>query len=140
MFKQFAAAALLIAAAISVGSAQTKKPAAAKGVTYDMSITADGGVYTGTMLLVTAAAKVTGDMHVKQPTEITGKVAGTTKSGEMSLDFPYHMVQRNCDGQIAMKFKAPAKGGGTKGTVTILGCGRDASNKLAGTIELKPVK
>ena len=82
-----------------------------------MAITVDGRVHIGTLLLATAAGKVTGEMHVKQPSEITGKVAGTTKAGETSLDFPYHMVERNCDGQIAMRFKAPAKGAGTKGTV-----------------------
>ncbi len=140
VYRQWAAAALLVASSVAPGSAQAKKPAGPKGVTYDMAITVDGRVHTGTLLLATAAGKVTGEMHVKQPSEITGKVAGTTKAGETSLDFPYHMVERNCDGQIAMRFKAPAKGAGTKGTVAIHGCGRDPSNKLEGTIELKAGK
>jgi hypothetical protein len=47
-------------------------------------------------------------------------------------------VQRNCTGQIEMNIKIPAKLGPATGTVSILGCGRDATNKLTGTIELKP--
>lgn len=140
MLTQWATAALMIAAITTVGLAQTKKPAGTKGATYDLSITVDGGVYSGKLDLVTTAGKVAGTMHVTQPTEITGKVAGTSKSGEMMLDFPYHMVQRNCDGQIAMNFKAPSKTAGSKGTVSIVGCGRDGANKLAGTMELKPAK
>lgn len=141
MLRQGAAAVLMIAAATIVGSAQTKKPpAGTKGVTYDLTIDVDGRVYTGKMDLVTTGGKVAGTMHVMQPTEITGKVAGTVKSREMALDFPYHMVQRNCDGQIAMNLKAPSRTAGSKGTVAIVGCGRDASNKLSGTMELKTSK
>jgi hypothetical protein len=139
MFSQCAVAMLVIAAMTAGGVAQTKKPAGTKSVTYDLSISVDGGVYTGKLDLSTAAGKVAGTMHVTQPTEITGKVAGTSKAGEMLLDFPYHMVQRNCDGQITMTLKAPAKTG-SKGTVSISGCGRDASNKLSGTMELKRAK
>jgi hypothetical protein len=79
-------------------------------------------------------------MHIKQPTEVTGTAAGTVTNGEMALDFPYHMVEWNCDGQIAMNVKLPPKAGTSKGTVSIVGCGRDASKKLPGTIELTPVK
>jgi hypothetical protein len=140
MLRQCVTAALMIATIAAAGSAQTKKPAGTKGVTYELAITADGGVYTGKLDLVTTAGKVAGTMHITQPAEITGKVAGTSKAGEMVLDFPYHMVQRNCDGQIAMNFKAPSKTAGSKGTVSIAGCGRDAANKLAGTMELKPAK
>ena len=140
MLRRGATAALMIAVITTVGSAQTKKPAGTKGVAYDLSITVDGGVYSGTLDLLTTAGKVAGTMHVTQPTEITGKVAGTSKAGEMMLDFPYHMVQRNCDGRIAMNLKAPSKTAGSKGTVSIVGCGRDAANKLTGTMELKPAK
>jgi len=133
-------AALMLVVSAAAGAAQTKKPAVAKAVTYDLTITVDSGAYTGKLDLVTTAARVAGTMHITQPTEITGKVAGTSKAGEMVLDFPYHMVQRNCDGQIAMTFKAPSKTAGSKGTVSIAGCGRDAANKLTGTMELKPVK
>ena len=107
---------------------------------YDLTIQADGAVYTGTMDLAVAKGKVTGDMHITKPTEITGKPAGTTKAGQMKLDFPYRMVQRECDGQIAMDIKLPAKAavGPATGTVSIVGCGRTPENKLPGTIELKP--
>ena len=140
MFRHWAAAVLLIAAGTSLVGAQTKKPAAAKPTLYDLTITADGTPYTGTLTLTVTAGKVGGEMHITQPTEITGKVAGTVKAGDMALDFPYRMVQRNCDGQIAMTLKAPVKGSGSKGTVSIAGCGRDAANKLAGTVELVPKK
>ena len=137
---KFGTAALMVAAACMVVSAQGKKPAATNSVTYDVTITADGGAYTGKMELAVKAAKVTGKMHITQPTEITGAAAGTVKAGEMLLDFPYTMVQRKCEGQIAMKFKQPVKMAPSTGTVSIAGCGRDASNKLSGTIELKAVK
>ena len=138
MVRQWGVGVLLAAAAVSIVSAQAQKPAAGKGTTYDITIAADGGAYTGTMTLLVVKGAVTGDMHITKPGEITGKVAGTVKAGEMALDFPYRMVERKCDGQIAMNLKAPAKGAGSNGTVSIVGCGRDASNKLAGTVELKP--
>jgi hypothetical protein len=140
MRRQLAAAALALAISPSIASAQPKKPAGSKPVTYDVTIVADGAPYTGQMQLAVNGGKVTGTMHIKQPTEITGKAAGSVKAGEMILDFPYEMVQRKCTGQIEIKFKAPAKGAGSKGTVAIAGCGRDASNKLPGTIELTPAK
>ena len=134
------AAALLIAASVSVAAAQTKKPAGANTVTYDVTIVAEGTPYTGTMDLTVVRGKVTGSMHITQPTEITGKPAGTVKAGDVALDFPYHMVQRNCDGQIAMNFKLAPKPGPSKGTVSIVDCGGDPSNKLPGTIELTPAR
>ena len=140
MGRQWAAVALALAISSSLAAAQTKKPVGPKPGTYDVTIVADGAPYTGQMQLVVSGGKVTGSMHIKQPTEITGKAAGTVKAGEMLLDFPYQMVQRNCTGQIEMKFKAPAKGGGSKGTVGIVGCGRDASTKLSRTIEKSPAK
>jgi hypothetical protein len=139
MRKQFVTSAVMIA--LSVGlAAQTKKPGAEKPVTYDVTITADGTPYTGTMVLAVARGKVSGTMDLTKPTAVTGKPAGTVKGGEMTLDFAYHMVERKCDGQIAMNIKVPPKPAEAKGTVSIVGCGRDASNKLPGTIELKPAK
>ena len=139
MIRQVTTAVMV--AALGVGAAaQTKKPAGAKPVTYDVTITAEGKPYSGQMVLAGAGGKVTGTMNITTPTAITGKAAGTVKAGEMTLDFPYRMVERQCDGQIAMSFKLPPKPAETKGTVSIVGCGRDASNKLPGTIELKPAK
>lgn len=140
MVNAYVVGAMLAASAIASLSAQARKPAGTKGVTYELSISADGGVYTGTLNLVTNAGKVSGAMQITQPTEITGRVSGTVKSGEFALDFPYRMVQRNCDGRIAMSVKAPVKDAVSKGTVSIQGCGRDATNKLAGTLELKRPK
>jgi hypothetical protein len=47
------------------------------------------------------------------------------------------MVERACDGRIAMSFAPPAKKGAAPatGTVDIVSCEGD---KLSGTIELKP--
>ena len=137
MFKS-AIVAAMVAASLTVPSAQAKKPAEGNSVTYDVTITADGAQHTGQMVLAVSGSKVTGTMHITKPAEITGKAAGTVKAGNMILDFPYHMVQRNCDGQIGMNIKLQPKRATSNGTVGIFGCGRDASNKLAGTIELKP--
>lgn len=139
MIRQVTTAVMV--AALGVGAAaQTRKPAGAKPVTYDVTITAEGTPYSGQMVLAVAGGKVTGTMNITKPTAITGKAAGTVKAGEMMLDFPFRMVERQCDGQIAMTFKLPPKPAETKGAVSIIGCGRDASNKLPGTIELKPAK
>ena len=138
MLRHVAAASLLAAVVVMPVGAQTKK--SVNTITYDVTITAEGKPYTGTMALAVSSGKVTGDMHITAPTEITGKAAGTTKAGQMNLDFPYRMVQRACDGQIAMAIALPAKMGATPaaGTVSIGGCGRPDSNKIQGTIELKP--
>ncbi|HJR61077.1 MAG TPA: hypothetical protein VJ813_16820 [Vicinamibacterales bacterium] len=133
------AAALMVAAGLTVVSAQPKKTGGANSVTYDVTINADGAAHTGRMVLAVNGPKVTGKMHITSPGEITGNAAGSMKAGVMTLDFPYHMVQRNCDGQIAMNIRLTPKLPASNGTVEIVGCGRDASNKLAGTIELKPV-
>ena len=137
--RKLAAATTMMAMMVgAVASAQAKKPAGTNAVTYDVTIQADGGAYTGKMNIATTKGVAAGDMHITTPTEITGKVAGTSKAGELKLDFPYTMVQRKCTGQIEMNIKLPAKPGPAAGTVSIAGCGRDATNKLAGTIELRP--
>lgn len=120
--------------------AEAQKPAGARPTTYDVTITADGTPYTGAMVLAVAGGKVSGSMHIKSPGEITGKAAGTVKAGEMLLDFPYHMVERKCDGNIRMNVRMPEKRGPAKmsGTVSIRPCGRTDDNRLAGTIELAP--
>jgi hypothetical protein len=120
--------------------ADAQKPAGAKPTIYDVTITAEGTPYTGTMALAVAGGKVSGSMQIKSPGEITGKAAGTVKAGEMLLDFPYHMVERKCDGNIQMTVKMPEKKVPAKmtGTVSILPCGRPDGNRLPGTIELTP--
>jgi hypothetical protein len=138
MVRHVVAAMLMVGCVMASARAQTKKPAGTTSVTYDVTIAADGA-YTGTMDLAVKGGKVSGNMHITKPTEITGKVAGTSKAGVMALEFPYQMVQRNCTGQIAIAIKAPPKTASTTGTVSIVGCGRGPENKLAGTIDLKPV-
>lgn len=137
MRKTIAAAAVVILAGALPASAQTKRPSGT-ATTYDLTVNADGAAHTGTMMLVVAAGKVSGEMHITAPQEITGKAAGTSKAGQMHLDFPYRMVARGCDGRIEMDIKMPAKTGPANGTVAITGCGRTDGNKLAGTVELKP--
>ena len=136
--RMMAAACFSLMAVIPALAEQSKS--AAKPIKYDVTIQADGGSYTGTMDLATAAGKVSGDMHITKPVEITGKAAGTSKAGVMKLDFPYRMVQRECDGRIEMDIKLPAKAAAAPatGAVSITGCGRTDANKLAGTIELTP--
>ena len=137
MFRLAAFAAMTTVALIGTAAAQTTKPVGTNAVTYDIAITADG-TYTGTMDIAIAKGLATGDMKITAPQEITGQVAGTSKAGELRLDFPYTMVQRNCTGQIQMNIKIPAKPGPASGTISVVGCGRDATNRLTGTIELKP--
>ena len=122
----------LLAVMAAVPVFAQKKPAA---ITYDVTINADNAAYTGTMDLAVVAGKVTGNMHITKPGEITGKAVGTSKAGKMNLDFPYHMVQRNCDGRIAMAIDVPPKAGPAKGTADITGC--DGA-KLKGTVEMTP--
>lgn len=137
MFKLAAIVAMMTVAAGAAALAQGKKPAGTNAVTYDITIQADAP-YTGNMTIAIAKGLASGEMHITAPTEVTGKVAGTSKAGELKLDFPYTMVQRNCTGQIQMNIKLPAKPGPAAGTVSIVGCGRAETNRLAGTIELKP--
>jgi len=132
MIREAAAAALVVGIGAVASIAAQKKPAPL--TKYDITITVDGKPYTGTMELGVAGGKVSGMMHITKPGEITGTPAGTTKAGQMKLDFPYHMVQNKCDGRIAMDLNVPAKGP-AKGTVEINGCG---STKQPGTIELVP--
>jgi hypothetical protein len=137
MIKLAAIAAMTTVTLIGTASAQGKKPAGTNAVTYDITIKADAA-YTGTMNIAIAKGVATGNMLITSPQEITGTVAGTSKAGELALDFPYTIVQRNCTGQIQMNIKMPAKPGPASGTISVVGCGRDATNKLTGTIDLKP--
>ena len=138
MSMRVAAIALMCAATVSAVSAQTKKPPRTKSVTYDVTIKADE-VYTGTMELAVDRGKVTGNLHLTSPTQITGKVAGTAKGGVLSLDFPYHMVERKCEGNVKMTLTLPPKLGPANGTMEAGECGGETGTKLPGTVELKPV-
>lgn len=133
-----AAMALMCAATVSAVSAQTKKPAGTKSVTYDVTIKADD-VYTGRMEMAVDRGKVTGTLHLTSPTPITGKVAGTAKGGVLSLDFPYHMTERKCEGNVTMTITLPPKPGPATGTMEAGQCGGDPGRKTPGTVELKPV-
>ena len=117
--------------------AQTKTT----GTENDLTIkAADGSVYTGKMNMAVAKGKVSGAMHITKPTEITGTVAGTAEKGAMKLAFPYAMTERKCEGTVTMDLKVPTKPGPVTGTMEAMGCGRDATQKLTGTVELVPVK
>ena len=129
---------VVCAAMAAMASAQGRKPAGTKPVTYDVTIKADT-VYTGTMdMTIDRGGKVTGDMRLTSPTEITGKLAGTAKGGLLALAFPYLMTERKCEGTVKMNITMPAKPGPASGTMEAVGCGRDPNNVLPGTVELKP--
>jgi hypothetical protein len=138
MTRNIAAAALL--SLVAVAPVVTQQKPVPKATIYNITINADGSAYTGTMALAVTAGRVMGTMTITQPTEINGTPAGTLKTGQMTLDFPYRMVQRACDGRIAMEIKMPAKAGSAAatGTVAITECGRPEGKKLTGTIEMKP--
>ena len=131
--------ALAASAAVLSSSPAPAQKQAPNSRTYDVSVTADGTVYTGTMDLAVAGGKVTGDMHITVPSEITGKPAGTVKGSEMTLDYVYRMTDRNCEGTIVMTLKTSAKigAGPLTGTAQIGECGRDG-DKIPATVELKP--
>ena len=140
MTSRLAAAAVVVASLAVVPAAAQKKAPAPKPAAYDLTISADGGVYTGTMTLATAAGKVTGDMHITAPAEITGKVEGTAKGQATKLDIAYKMIQRGCEGRLVMDLTTPKKGAPTTGKGEITGCGRTDANKLPATVEMKPKK
>jgi hypothetical protein len=137
MIKRVALCAAAMMVVTAPAFAQASKTA--KAMEYDLTVTAEGKPYTGTMTLAVAGGKVTGDMHITVPTEITGKIAGTAKGGQLNLDFAYRMVERGCEGQIAFPLTLPAKKSATPltSTATIGECGQP-QNKITGAVELKP--
>jgi hypothetical protein len=138
MKTRVAVVALACAAIASSASSQTKKPTGTKAVTYDVTINADA-VYTGTMEMAVAGGKVIGSMNLTSPTRITGKVAGTSKAGVLSLEFPYVMTERGCEGNVKMSIKMPPKPGPAAGTMEAGPCGGgDPGQKVTGTVDLKP--
>ena len=135
MLRRIAALVCVGALATGTAAAQTKK-AGPKTVMHDITVTADT-VYTGTMEIAVNAGKVTGDMLITSPMEITGKVAGTSKAGVLTLEFPFTIVQEGCTGMVTMNIKLGAKRGHGAGTMEAVGCGSD-EEKVTGTVELKP--
>jgi hypothetical protein len=103
----------------------------------DITVKADS-VYTGTMELGVVKGRVTGKLHLTAPAEVLGDVAGTSKAGVMLLEFPYRMPQRNCEGTVKMTITVPPKPGPAAGTMEAIGCGREPTNALQGTVELTP--
>lgn len=134
MFKHVTAVVLMCAVITSAASAQTKKQAGTKSVTHDITVKADE-VYTGTIEMAVDRGKVTGNMHLTAPTEITGKVAGTAKGGVLNLEFSYYMTARQCDGIVKMNITLPAKPGLATGTMEASACG-EPGGTVTGTVEL----
>ena len=132
-------AAVCISVAFSVAAtAQSKKPAGTNSMMFDMTATVEDVVYTGTMEMAVKAGKVTGDMRITIPTTITGKVAGSAKAGMLALDFPFTMVDDNCQGTVKMNIKLSEKPGHGSGTLEAIGCGESPDSITTGTVELKP--
>jgi len=141
MLRHWIVTGLVCAAMVGGASAQTKKPAPArkpaaapKVTTYDITVRADQ-VYTGTVAMALDRGKVTGDMRMTHPMEITGKVAGTAKEGVLSLKFPFYMVEQKCEGVVSMTITMPQKPGLAKGTMEAITC---EGEKLPGDVELVP--
>ena len=135
MLKTLIVAAALLAAVPA--AAQSKKNVERKMVVHDITVVADT-IYRGTLALAIDSGTVTGKLQIMTPTEILGDVAGTAERGVLSLAFPYTMPQRNCGGTAKVNITLPPKPGPAKGTVEAVGCGRDATNKLTGTVEMTP--
>jgi hypothetical protein len=132
LFGTVMALALAVTTADAAGEAQGAKRG--KTAVHDITVKADA-VYTGKMELAVDKGKVTGDMLLTTPTEIKGKVTGTSKAGVLALDFPYTITERGCSGTVKMNIKLPAKPGPAQGTMEATGCG-DASQGVTGTVEL----
>jgi hypothetical protein len=134
-------AALAIAALVGGGAAaqeKKKEDAGSKAVLHDITVTADV-VYTGTMSMAIEKGKVTGDLRITVPTEVTGKVAGTAKGNQLALEFPFYMTEQQCEGFVKMDVALPEKAGAAAtGKLTAVGCGIEESQPLVGAVELKP--
>ena len=129
--------AVMVALVVGTAAAQ-RKPAARNTIAHEITINAES-IYTGTMDLTIAGGVVSGNMLLKTPTEITGKVAGTAKAGVLALEFPYQMTERKCEGTVKMNITLPPKPGPATGTMEAVGCGRDETRKLTGKVDLKPI-
>ena len=130
-----------LAGLLLAGPVYSQTKSTAKAVENDLTIKgADGSVYAGRMTMAVEKGKVSGSKHITKPTEITGTVAGTAEKGAMKLAFPYAMTERKCQGTVKMDLTVPAKPGPVTGTMEAVGCGRDETQKLTGTVELVPVK
>lgn len=138
MLKQSLMAVCIAALAATTAAAQDGKAAGAKPIVHEIIVTADT-VYTGTVEIAVTRGKVTGDMVITSPTRITGKVAGTSKAGVLTLEFPFLMVEQNCEGTVKMDIKMGEKPGVGSGTMEAVGCGSEADQPVTGTVELKPV-
>ena len=134
MLKQLGVALCLGTLVAGTSAAQSQKKSGTKGVMHDITVTADT-VYTGTMQMAIDGVKVTGDMRITAPTEITGKVAGTSKAGVLTLEFPFLMVQQKCEGTVKMNLTIGDKPGYASGTMDAVGCD---GGQESGTVELKP--
>ena len=89
MGKQLAAAAALaLAISPALVSAQAKKPAGAKPVTYDVTIFADGAPYTGQMQLAVSGGKVTGSVSKKTHYVVAGESPGSKLDRARELKVP----------------------------------------------------
>ncbi|HET9264583.1 MAG TPA: hypothetical protein VFO14_16145 [Vicinamibacterales bacterium] len=118
-------------------AAQNRKPAEPKPMVHEIIVTADT-VYTGTVEMAVTRGKVTGDMVITSPTKITGKVAGSSKAGVLTLEFPFTMVEQDCEGTVKMTIKLGDKPGVGNGTMEAIGCGSEPDTPVTGTVELKP--
>jgi hypothetical protein len=135
-------AAFAVAVAVASGGAaaqeQKKEEGGPKPVLHDITVTADV-VYTGTMSMAVEKGKVSGDLHITVPTEVTGKVAGTAKGNQLALEFPFYMTEQQCEGFVKIDVTLPEKAGTpATGKLTAIGCGIEESQPLVGAVELKP--
>jgi hypothetical protein len=132
---------IALAGLLLAGPVYSQTKSSARSIENDLTINAaDGSVYAGRMTMAVEKGKVSGTMLITKPTEITGTVAGTAEKGAMKLAFPYAMTERKCQGTVKMDLTIPAKPGPVTGTMEAVGCGRDETQKLTGTVELVPVK
>ena len=135
---RFVAAAVVITASAVGSAAQQAPPTAARDeATHRITVRTDE-VYTGTLNMVITDGKVSGTLRITDPTEITGKLAGTASAGAIKLDFPFYVIAEKCSGSVKMDIKPADQSGAAKGTVVALGCEGEA-DKMSGTVEITPI-
>ena len=139
MFNRVALTAVIAVTMVGALTAQTKRAAGPKSVTNNITVRVQDTVYTGTMEMAVHRGKVTGQLRITTPTEVTGTVAGQAKAGVLDLEFPFQMPAQQCQGTVKMTIKTPAKPGPATGTMEAVGCGSDPTQKTLGTVELVPV-
>jgi hypothetical protein len=120
----------LLAITLAASPALAQKKAKTKAPqSYDATFVMNGTTYTGTMTLTFTGTAVTGSMNITDPVAVDGTVAGTLKSGELSLDYAFTVHNdQPCTGRVAVTAKMAPDRSTATGHAQSSGCGDDAGD------------